>query len=140
MTNREAILIDETFPSNRQRLSMLPRDLENARSKCPMADDSFHNLVIVLTEAVANAINHGNGGDASKHVRLLVECTEEGVHCVVEDEGEGFDPEEVADPIAPENLLSDGGRGMFIIRALAKDLRVEKIEGGTRVEFVCARS
>lgn len=140
MSNRPAVLIDETFPSDRGRLSRLPGELERGREICPMTDEQFHNLVIVLTEAVANAINHGNRGDASKRVRLLVECGEEGIHCVVEDEGEGFDPDAIADPVAPENLLSEGGRGMFIIRALTRELRVEKIEGGTRVEFVCARS
>lgn len=105
-----------------------------------MNDEQFHNLVVVLTEAVANAINHGNKGDVTKNVRLLVECGHDGVRCVVEDEGEGFDPDAVADPIAPENLLSDGGRGLFIIRALTKDLRVEQTDQGTRVEFTCARS
>ena len=140
MNQRESVLIDETFQSERRRLSSLPRDLENLRSKCPMGDENFHNLVIVLTEAVANAINHGNRRDESKRVRLFVECVSEGIRCVVEDEGEGFDPDEIADPVAPENLLSEGGRGMFIIRALTKELHVEKIEGGTRVEFVCARS
>ena len=134
------MLIDERFPSDRARLSQLPADLEVQREHCPMTDEHFHNLVIVLTEAVANAINHGNRGDASKEVHLQVECVEEGVRCVIEDEGEGFDPEAIADPVAPENLLSEGGRGMFIIRALTKELNVEKIEGGTRVEFVCARS
>ena len=133
-------LIDERFPSDRGRLSRLPRDLEEARKDCSMSNENFHNLVIVLTEAVANAINHGNKGDANKYVRLLVECREEGVRCVVEDEGLGFNPDDIADPVAPENLLSDGGRGMFIIKALVKELKVEQIEGGTRVEFLCARS
>lgn len=134
------ILIDETFPSNRSYLSGLPRRLEEMRSECRMSDEQFHNLVVVLTEAVANAINHGNKGDIEKNVRLQVECREEGILCRVEDEGEGFDPDAVADPIAPENLLSEGGRGMFIIRALTLDLKVGPGEMGTRVEFLCGRS
>lgn len=134
------VLIDETFPSNRSYLSSLPPRLEELRRDCSMGDEQFHNLVVVLTEAVANAINHGNNGDSTKSVRLLVECRPEGVRCVVEDEGEGFDPDAVADPIAPENLLSEGGRGMFIIRALTKDLKVTTGDLGTRVEFLCGRS
>lgn len=133
------ILIDETFASDRSYLGTLPRRLEELRAECPMSDEGLHNLVVALTEAVANAINHGNKGDASKNVRLLVECRDEGVRCVVEDEGEGFDPDQIADPIAPENLLRDGGRGMFIIRALTKDLKVERGALGTRVEFLCGR-
>ena len=140
MSDTIRTLIDERFPSDPERLARLPRDLEEACKDCSMTDEDFHNLVIVLTEAVANAISHGNKGDANKQVRLLVECKENGIRCVVEDQGLGFNPDEIADPVAPENLLSEGGRGMFIIKALAKELKVEHIEGGTRVEFLCARS
>lgn len=140
MQHHSHVLIDETFPSDKGRLSALPKRLESLRSVCEIADEQFTNLVIALTEAVANAINHGNKGEESRNVRLLVECLEAGIRCVVEDEGEGFDPDDIADPIAPENLLSEGGRGMFIIRALSTDLAVTSIDGGTRVEFTCARS
>ena len=140
MENHTHVLIEDTFPSDRAVLSGLPKRLEEGREQCGMSDEQFHNLVVVLTEAVANAINHGNQADASKNVRLHVECRDEGILCVVEDQGEGFNPDEVADPIAPENLLSDGGRGLFIIRALTSYLNVERTSDGTRVEFLCARS
>lgn len=140
MENHTHILIEDTFPSDRSVLSSLPKRLEAGREQCSMSDEQFYNLVVVLTEAVANAINHGNRGDASKNVRLRVECREEGILCIVEDQGEGFNPDAVADPIAPENLLSDGGRGLFIIRALTTHLNVERTDDGTRVEFLCARS
>jgi serine/threonine-protein kinase RsbW len=57
----------------------------------------------------------------------------------VEDEGEGFDPGDLDDPVSPENLLREGGRGMFLIRALMKDLHVENTGRGSRVEFLCGR-
>ena len=92
-----------------------------------------------MTEAVNNAIVHGNRLDPEKRVRYSLECRDEGVYCVVEDEGEGFDPGNVDDPVSPENLLREGGRGMFLIRALMKSFHVENTGRGSRVEFLCGR-
>jgi serine/threonine-protein kinase RsbW len=133
------ILISRQFHSNREELILLPRLLEEARVQCPISDDQFYNLVIALTEAVNNAIVHGNRSDPSKRVYYSVECRPEGFHCVVEDEGEGFEPEEVDDPLSPENLLRDSGRGMFIIRALMRDFHAEHTGHGMRLEFLCSR-
>ena len=118
---------------------MLPRLLEEFRARCPMGDDQFFNLVIALTEAVNNAIVHGNRRDPNRRVRYSVECRADGVHCTVEDEGEGFDPEGLADPLSPENLLREGGRGIFLIRALMQELRLVNTGHGMRVEFRCGR-
>jgi serine/threonine-protein kinase RsbW len=134
------ILLDRDVATTREELRVLPSLLEQARAQCPLGDDQFFNLVIALTEAVNNAITHGNRNDESKRVRYRVVCAEEGIHCTVEDEGGGFDYDDVADPVAPENLLRDGGRGLFIIRALMRDVRFERIDGGMRVAFVCPRS
>ncbi len=133
------ILLDRDIPSVKSELSAVPRLLEEIRGLCPVSDDQFHNLVIALTEAVNNAIVHGNKADASKRVRYRLECRPEGIHCMVEDQGEGFEIEEVADPVSPENLLRESGRGMFIIGALMRDLRAVRTESGMRVEFLCAR-
>ena len=133
------ILVEREITTSRDELRLLPDILEDVRRQCPVSDDQFYNLVIALTEAVNNAIVHGNRGDATKHVRYRVSCTPEGIQCRVEDEGEGFEMEEVRDPVAPENLLRDGGRGLFIIRALMRDVRTERLANGMAIEFVCAR-
>lgn len=133
------VLLDREFATSRDELRLLPALLERARERCPLSDDHFYNLVIALTEAVNNAIVHGNRNDAAKRVHYRVSCRPDGIHCVVEDEGEGFELDDVADPVAPENLLRDGGRGLFIIRALMRDVRTRRLAGGMRVEFVCPR-
>lgn len=140
MNESTTLIIEREFPTSREELRLLPPLLEAARARCPIADDQFYNLVIALTEAVNNAIVHGNRNDATKLVRYRVTCEPEGIRCVVEDEGEGFELDDVADPVAPENLLRDGGRGLFIIRALMQEVRLVRREGGMRIEFLCARS
>ncbi len=133
-------MISHEFYSDTSELEKLPRVLEEFRMKCRVSDDQFYNLVVAMTEAVANAIVHGNKSDSGKRVRYSLECRQEGIFCAVEDEGEGFDLDKVDDPILPENILREGGRGMFLIRALMKDLQVERTDTGSRVEFLCVRT
>ena len=88
-----------------------------------------------LYEALANAVTHGNHGDARKTVR--VRCRYQADTCVsiiVSDEGKGFDPSAVPDPTRPENLESEHGRGIFLMKAYMDEVRYEK--GGTEVHLV----
>ena len=131
------LLLQKRFHTNKQELALLLRELERLRPLMPLSNDQFHNLVIAMTEAVNNAIVHGNQLDAGKEVFYQLSAADDGVLCVVEDEGEGFVLEDLANPISPENLMMESGRGMFIIGALMRDLKATKTEKGMRVEFVC---
>jgi serine/threonine-protein kinase RsbW len=71
---------------------------------------------LALEEAMVNAVKHGNRGDPSKEVRLRYHVNADFVLVEVEDEGAGFDPAQVPDPLAPENLERPSGRGLFLIR------------------------
>ncbi len=71
---------------------------------------------LALEEALVNAIKHGNRGDPAKEARLRYSVSAEMVLLEVEDEGAGFDPAGVPDPLAPENLERPSGRGLFLIR------------------------
>ena len=139
MNTQDRVLIERVVPSNRAELSLLPGLLEQIRPQCQVSDDQFYNLVIALTEAVNNAIVHGNRFDASKEVHYRLTCRDDGIFCVVEDEGEGFDLDELADPTSPENLLIDGGRGIFIIRTLMREVAATRTQDGMRLEFLCPR-
>lgn len=90
-----------------------------------------YKAVLLTSEAVTNAIEHGNSFDETKSVQIEFISTDEGDQLWVEDEGEGFSPEDVKDPLREENLLSDGGRGIFLIEQIADEVRYEK--GGRRI-------
>ena len=103
--------------------------------------DATHWVGVAVRESVINAIKHGNGEDQSK--RVVVECrlepfadpTELVVRVV--DQGEGFDPVDVGDPLAPENILKPSGRGIFFMRSLMDDLTLQRVpEGGMEVRMV----
>lgn len=71
---------------------------------------------LALEEAIVNGIKHGNGNDPSKKVEIAFQVTPRECNIRVEDEGPGFNPDLVPDPLAPENLERPGGRGVFLIR------------------------
>ena len=93
-------------------------------------DDSLHWVSVAVRESVVNAIKHGNQHDIAK--RVAVEFTQvpaqdpQELVIRVEDEGEGFDPESIANPLAPENLLKSSGRGIFLIRSFMDDVEVKR--------------
>lgn len=92
-------------------------------------------LLVAITEAVSNAIIHGNKQDLSKRVHLLLERLPETpwLRVLVEDEGAGFDPTSIPDPTTEERLLAESGRGIFLMRAFADEVNYTK--GGRCVEL-----
>lgn len=104
-------------------------------------DDALHWVGVALRESVINAIRHGNQMDARKrvHVEFMPLDAEvpPGLAICVRDEGGGFDPAMLADPLAPENLLKAGGRGIFLIRSFMDEATVRRTpEGGMEVRMV----
>ena len=99
-------------------------------------DDSVHWVNVAVRECVINAIKHGNRNDPSKHVFVDFEAHTRELTICVRDQGDGFDPEEVADPLAPENLFKASGRGIFLIRNFMDDVHLERsADGGMAIRM-----
>lgn len=103
-------------------------------------EDSAHWVGVAIRECVINAIKHGNQHDVSKLVFVEFTTSAELPRAVtirVRDQGPGFDPEEIADPLAPENLLKGSGRGIFLIRSFMDDVLLQRApEGGMEIRMV----
>ena len=104
-------------------------------------DEALHWVAVAVRESVINAIKHGNAGDERK--RVYVEFTPldrespPGMAIRIRDEGKGFDPAQVPDPLHPDNLLKASGRGIFLIRSFMDELRLQPAaEGGMEVVMV----
>lgn len=93
--------------------------IEEIADKYQLPDDTFANMMTCLSEAVNNAIIHGNQNDPAKKVIVNAEVDGRRIVWTVTDEGDGFDPDYIPDPTAPENLELLSGRGVFIIKQLA---------------------
>ena len=104
-------------------------------------EDSMHWVGVAVRESVINAIKHGNQNDQRKmvHVEFTISSHPEpgGLVVAVRDEGEGFDPQSIADPLAPENVLKSSGRGIFLMRNFMDDVSLRRVpEGGMEVRMV----
>ena len=104
-------------------------------------EDALTWMEVAVRESVINAIKHGNRHDRAKQV--TVEFTTrpapapEELVIVVRDQGDGFDPDGIADPLAPENLLKSSGRGIFFMRSFMDDVQLIRLpEGGMEVRMV----
>ena len=81
------------------------------------------NIRVALSEALANAMLYGNGGDPTKQVNVRVLFGRTVIEMEVEDQGGGFDPRHIPDPTAPEHLTDPDGRGIFLIQRLVDEVR-----------------
>ncbi len=95
-----------------------------------LSDETRHWILMALREALANAIKHGNGQDRAKRVHLEMDVTARILRIHIRDEGEGFDPEKVEDPLAPENRFKTSGRGIFYMKTFMDEVRFQRAEGG----------
>lgn len=94
-------------------------------------EDQSDNMAIALTELVNNAILHGNKQDPTKNVTLTVKYYDDRVLVSIKDEGEGFDPQQVANPTDPSNLWKQNGRGIFLVRNLIDEVEIRSSKKGT---------
>ncbi len=114
-----------TISSNPNNILKVENYLRNAQHDMNIDESKFPDILISLTEAVNNAILHGNNADESKKVEISMEEHTFGVAISVTDEGKGFNPNEIPDPTAPENIECCGGRGVFIMSTLADKISFE---------------
>jgi serine/threonine-protein kinase RsbW len=104
-------------------------------------EDSMHWISVAIRESVINAIKHGNRSDTNKHVFVEFETATKAdvpeLAIRVRDQGEGFDPDDIADCLDPENILKSSGRGIFLIRNFMDDVQLKRApEGGMEIRMV----
>lgn len=111
------------IPSLLDNIRIVESFIDNAREKFSLDDDIYGNIMVAVTESVNNAIVHGNRKDKNKSVELSLELEKDNLTVVISDEGNGFDHDDLPDPTAPENLMKTGGRGIFLMKHLADEVR-----------------
>ena len=131
------------FTSAFEMLDFVQVVSDHVGQRLGLDDDTQHYVGVAIRECVINAIMHGNRNDSSKHV--FVEFSTGNapgkngnlLTIRVRDQGEGFDPDTLADPLAPENLLKASGRGIFLIRSFMDDVQLRSApEGGMEVRMI----
>ncbi len=122
------------IPSITENVSVVESFIDNLKDKISLSDNIYGNILISVTEAVNNAIIHGNKEDKAKKVELYLKQNKKSISFVIKDEGPGFDESKIPDPTSPENLDNIKGRGVFLIKNLTDNVKFRK--KGSEVELV----
>jgi serine/threonine-protein kinase RsbW len=140
MTPNGHQLIRLEFTSAFEMLDFVQVVSDHLARRVGLDEDAMHWVSVAIRESVINAIKHGNRNDSSKRVFVefgtsMGEVPELSIR--VRDQGEGFDPEQVANPLDPENLLKSSGRGIFLIRNFMDDVQLRRApEGGMEISML----
>ena len=119
-----------TYPSLPETVANIDSYLDTKLKKAGFPEYLLADVAVSVSEVVSNAVIHGNREDATKNVQVEVEIKADRVSISVQDEGEGFDPDSLPDPVSQDNLMREVGRGLFIVRAYMDEVYFKKIDGG----------
>ncbi len=131
------LLYHEELASDEASIKTVERILHDLSSRYSLDEDCHAKILVCVSEAVHNAIVHGNRCDNSKTVSLKIQEYQQGFRIMVSDQGKGFDPSRLPDPTAEHNKQCCGGRGVFIIQRLADECNFS--DHGRTVELVFQR-
>ncbi|MBE2209558.1 MAG: ATP-binding protein [Saprospiraceae bacterium] len=121
------------LPSDPRNIELVESFVQKVAEKYRLSPDQFGNLRLSVTEAVNNAMIHGNGQDESKNVCIELHKRKDAIAVRISDEGRGFDYNNVPDPTLPENVCKCGGRGVFLMRNCSD--RIDFRNNGSTVEM-----
>jgi serine/threonine-protein kinase RsbW len=129
-------MLNIEIASKLDRIPEVESLIDKVSEELGLNEDHYGNILIAVTEAVNNAIIHGNKYSDTKKVRVDVKKAPTGVVFTISDEGSGFDFTNLPDPTAPENLEKPDGRGIFLMKNLSDGVMFES--GGSKVSITFA--
>lgn len=123
-SNTKKLVLSSKF----EEMEQLEPFIEELQEWAHFDDEDSGRIMLTLSEAVNNAIMHGNEENPDKQVFILTKLDKANntLQISIEDEGNGFDPNEIPDPLKEENLLNEGGRGVYLIKQYADDIQFSK--------------
>jgi serine/threonine-protein kinase RsbW len=133
--SRKKTIFRMTLASTARNVGRVEKFVEKVHGHVALDEIQMHKVMVALTEAVNNAIVHGNREKKQKKVLVICEVLPGWLLFVVNDQGKGFRPEKVANPLKEENLLRETGRGIFLMRTLMDRVEFEALKTGYQVRL-----
>ena len=125
-----------TLESTLDSVNMAEEKTEKLAAELGFSDEDCHRLAMSVREAMVNAVLHGNAYDPKKKVHVSFEQLGKRLTITISDEGKGLEQSDLPDPLAPENLLKQSGRGIFLMRSFMDDVQIKKLNPGTEVRLM----
>jgi serine/threonine-protein kinase RsbW len=130
-------VVEVTLESDLKNVEVAEEITRRVALSAGFDEDEQQRIEMAVHESMINAIWHGNKNDSSKSVWLQFKVDRDRLEIRIRDQGTGFDPKHIPNPLDQENLLKVSGRGIFLIRSFMDEFRVEHIGGaGTEVTMV----
>ncbi|HPG41573.1 MAG TPA: ATP-binding protein [bacterium] len=126
-------VLEMVIPSDPVQIHKVEMETDKLAKKLGLKEDDRDNLGIAVTEVVANAIIHGNKKNKHKKVFIKFIYSDKFIRIHIRDEGQGFIPDDIANPVEPENIFKDSGRGIFIVKTLMDDVKYQFHDHGSEV-------
>jgi serine/threonine-protein kinase RsbW len=120
-----------SITSKTENIVLVEKMVEDVCDLYNIPEDNYGNILVALTEAVNNAILHGNQANPDKLINISFKTKPNELSFIIQDEGKGFDYSSLPDPTEPQNLENPNGRGVFLMRNLADKVDFE--ENGSKV-------
>ena len=125
--SKQKLVLNSSF----EEMEKLEPFVDRLQDWASLNKEACDRILLTLSEAVNNAIIHGNNRQKHKKVKVVARIQDQQLQLSVEDEGNGFDPANLPDPLKEENLLNEGGRGIYLIKQYADEVRFSK--RGTKI-------
>jgi serine/threonine-protein kinase RsbW len=124
--------------SRAENMILVERMIEDVCDLFNISEDYYGNILVAITEAVNNAIYHGNMANPNKNIDIFFKSFPNHISFIVKDEGAGFNFNNLPDPTNPENIEKPNGRGVFLMRKLADKVSFEDNGSKVVLEFKMA--
>jgi serine/threonine-protein kinase RsbW len=128
--------VSYTLESTLDSVNMAEQTADHMAGKAGFDEDERHRIAMAVREAAVNAVLHGNAYDPKKKVVVSFENTGNDFIVTIADQGRGLDPANVPDPLDPQNLLKQSGRGIFLIRSFMDEVRFRTLDPGTEITLI----
>jgi serine/threonine-protein kinase RsbW len=136
MADMTAMRVSYRMDSSLESVNQAEELATKMAAKAGFDDENVNRISMAVREAAVNAVLHGNAYDPAKKMTIGFEKNSSGLKITVSDEGRGLNPDNIPDPLAPENLLKQSGRGIFLIRAFMDEVRIRNLDPGTEITMI----
>ena len=132
-SNQEYQVIQFSIPSDFSHMTEVVDKTEEICRKFHFPNEEMQNLVVSVSEALSNAIVHGNKQDPEKNVSIKFSISDAKMSIAIKDEGDGFNLKKIPNPLKTENITKESGRGIFLLKELMDDVLFDFTSNGTEV-------